>query len=118
MSDRSAPTGLAAALARRSSARARLFGTLEQVQTKLNPISLAQDAVEGVAANLVRDTVDTVRARPRAVIATATVALLFLARKPLGRLLKNGAGHATAVVPTSLKARRKMGRAPQKGSSK
>lgn len=118
MNEPALPAALTEAEARSESARTRLFDTLGQVQEKLNPMALAQEAVESVAANVVRDTVDTVRARPKAMAAAAGVALLFLARKPLGRLLWRGAKHATATVPASLKAKAKTGPAPKKGSSK
>ena len=105
MSDASPPT-LAEAEARSRNARERLLGTLGQMQHKLNPMALAQDAVESVATNMMRDTVETVRARPRTMAMAAGAALLFMARKPIARLLWNGAKHATAAVPASLKARR------------
>lgn len=98
---------LAEAEARSRNARARLFGTLGQMHEKLNPMTLAQDAVESVATNMMRDTVETVRARPRTMAMAAGAALLFMARKPLARLLWKGAKHATATVPASLKARAK-----------
>jgi hypothetical protein len=101
------PPALAEAEARSRHARERLLGTLGQVQEKLNPIALAQDAVENVAANVVRDTVETVRSRPRTMALAAGAAILFMARKPLGRLLWQGTKHATATVPASLKARAK-----------
>jgi hypothetical protein len=106
MNDTPTPT-LAEAEARSRHARERLLGTLGQFHEKLNPMALAQGAVENVAANVVRDTVETVRSRPRTMALAAGAAVLFLARKPLGRLLWKGTKHATATVPASLKARAK-----------
>jgi hypothetical protein len=114
MSDTPLPPALLEAVARSRNARERLFGTLGQMQEKLNPMALAQGAVESVAINVVRDTVETVRARPRTMAVAAGAALLFMVRKPLARLLWKGARNATATVPASLKARAKR----KKGSSK
>ncbi len=110
------PPALAEAEARSRNARDRLLGTLGQIQDRLNPMTLAQGAVESVAINVVRDTVETVRSRPRAMAMAAGAALLFMARKPIARLLWRGTRHATAAVPASLKARR--ARRATKGSSK
>jgi hypothetical protein len=109
MSDSPLPPALIEAEARSLSARTRLLGTLGQVQEKLNPLALAQDAVENVAASVMRDTVETVRTRPKAMAAAAAVAVLFMARKPLARLLWKGGKHATAAAATSLKPKPKPG---------
>ncbi|WP_343519835.1 hypothetical protein [Sphingomonas sp.] len=111
MNDDQLPAPLLEARARSQSARQRLFGTLDEMQGKLNPVTLAQDAVETVASGLVRDGIETVRKRPKAIAAAAGLAVLFMARKPLARLLWTGAKHATAAVPKSLKR-------SKKGSSK
>lgn len=95
---------VAEAEARSRAARARLFDTLGQVQHKLNPVTLAQDAVENVANNMMRDTVETVRARPKAVAAAAGIAALLLFRKPIAHVVRKGAKHATADRTASLKA--------------
>ncbi len=113
------PTELIEAEARSRNARARLLGTLGRVQDKLNPMALAQDAVENVAIGVARDTVATVRAHPRTVATVAGAALLFLARRPIARLLVGG---ATAAAKASLKKRRaapksKTKTRPKKGSS-
>ncbi|HEV7289916.1 hypothetical protein [Sphingomonas sp.] len=96
------PPDLTEAEARSRNARDRLFGTLGRMQHKLNPMALAQDAVENVAIGVARDTVATVRANPRTVAAVAGAAVLFLARRPLARLLVGG---ATAAAKASLKKR-------------
>lgn len=97
---------VAEAAARSRHARERLFATLGQVQGKLNPMALAQDAVENVAIGVVRDTVATVKARPRIVAAVTGAALLFAARRPLARLLGFGARRATSKAQASLKRRK------------
>lgn len=101
MNDPQAMT-LVAAEARRGEARARLLQTLGEVQQKLNPVTLAQDAVENVAGNVMREAVETVRTRPALVASAAGAFTLFLARKPLARLLRQRKRHATAIDPTSL----------------
>ncbi|MEG3179930.1 phosphatase [Sphingomonas sp. LT1P40] len=115
MTNETLPPALIEAEARSRSARERLFGTLDEVQVKLNPLTLAQDAVGTVANGLIRDGIDTVRTRPKAMTAAAGLAILFMARKPLAKLLWKGAKHATTTVPASLKARAKN---PKKGSGK
>lgn len=95
-----------AAQQRAENARTRLLATLGQVQDKMHPMTLAQDAVENVALGVMRDTVETVRARPRTMAAAAGLAVLFMARKPLARLFWSGAKNATAAGSASLKARR------------
>lgn len=107
MSDEPLPPELSEAQARSQNARQRLLGTLGEMQTRINPVTLAQDAVETVATGLMRDSIRTVRARPGAIAAAAGVAVLFMARKPLARWLWRGAKHATAAVPKSLKRSKK-----------
>ena len=107
MTDASPPPALIDARARSDNARQRLFGTLDEMQARLNPVTLAQDAVETVASGLVRDGIRTVRARPKAIAAAAGLAVLFMARKPLARLLWRGAKHATAAGARSLKRSKK-----------
>lgn len=89
---------LAQAEARSRHARQRLIDTVHQVQDKLNPRTLAQDAVENGLA--------TVRARPEATAAAAAVALLFIVRKPLAGLVWRGVRHATGAATASFKTRR------------
>jgi hypothetical protein len=103
VNDSHTPT-LATAEARRREARARLLATLGEAQTKLNPVTLAQDAVGNAANNVMRETVETVRTRPKLVASAAGMLALFLARKPLIRLLRQGRRDATAIDPTSLTA--------------
>lgn len=107
MSDDQLPVPLLEAQARARAARQRLFGTLDEMQGRLNPVTLAQDAVENVAGRLLRDGVETVRSRPKAIAAAAGIAVLFMARKPLARLLWKGTKHATAAGAKSLKSRQR-----------
>lgn len=62
-------------------ARARLFATLGEVQQRLKPTNIAQDAVETAAqgvASVARKGAETVRTRPWAVAAVAgTIGLVF-----------------------------------------
>ncbi|PKP90406.1 MAG: hypothetical protein CVT77_15165 [Alphaproteobacteria bacterium HGW-Alphaproteobacteria-16] len=123
MSDRPPPPSLAEAEARSRHARARLFGTLEQVQHKLNPMALAQGAVENVAIGVFRDGTRVVRERPGAIASAAALAVLFLVRRPLGRLIWRNSARATTARPASLKTRQPAlksdkSRHPKKGSSK
>ena len=107
MSDDQFPVSLLEAQARARSARQRLFGTLDEMQGRLNPVTLAQDAVENVAGRLLRDGVRTVRSRPKAIAAAAGLVVLFMARKPLARLLWSGTKRATAAGAKSLKRTKK-----------
>lgn len=107
MSDDQIPVSLLEAQARSRSARQRLLGTLDEMQGRLNPVTLAQDAVENVAGRLLRDSVETVRSRPKVIAAAAGLAVLFMARKPLARLLWQGTKRATAAGAKSLKRSRK-----------
>lgn len=123
MTDQPPPPSLAEAEARSRHARARLFGTLEQVQQKLNPLALAQDAVENVAIGVFRDGARVVRERPRTMVTAAALAVLFMVRRPLGRLIWRGTVRATTARPASLKSRQagsnaEKSRHPKKGSSK
>ena len=107
MSDDRLPVSLLEARARSQNARQRLLGTLDEMQGKLNPVTLAQDAVENVAGRLMRDSVQAVRARPKAIAAAAGLAVLFMARKPLAKLLWSGTKRATAAGAKSLKRSKK-----------
>lgn len=105
MNDLPTISALSEAEARSRHARERLFATLGEVKAKLNPKTLAQDTMGNVANNVVRDTVETVRARPGAVAAAVGVAALFLTRKPLARLIWRGSKSAAATVSASLEGR-------------
>ena len=111
------PHDVAAAKARAEAARARLFGTLGQVQTRLKPANLAQDAVDSAAqgvASVARKGVDAARARPVAAAGIVGAIGLFLARGWIGNMLSRK--DETSALPEGLKTKR----APRasKGSSK
>lgn len=79
-------------------ARARLMDTAHDLQARLKPKTLAQNAWEGAkekGADLAEDAVDAVRKRPIAATGIVAAIALFLAREPLkdlaGRLVGNGA---------------------------
>jgi ElaB/YqjD/DUF883 family membrane-anchored ribosome-binding protein len=69
-------------------ARRRLDSTLVALQQRLHPKSLATEAWDGVkekSNDLAEGALDTVRQRPGAVSVALGAAVLFLARKPIGR---------------------------------
>lgn len=94
----SAPT-LLAAEAQREAAKAQFLATLEEAKQKLNPAHLAQNAVDNVKDSVVRNTLETVRTKPGTVAAVAGAAILFLARKPLARLVRPADDHTTYAEP-------------------
>ena len=104
---------IAAARIKADKARAQLMETARELQERLSPAVLAQNAWEGAkskGADLAEDAVDAVRKRPA--IATGVVAALtlFLAREPLldaGRKLSGG-------VKGKRKAKKKTAKADNK----
>jgi hypothetical protein len=100
------PPELVAADARRGNARQRLSGTVERLQARLNPLAMAQGAVERVAVGIMQDGVQAARERPRLVAAGAGLLGLLLLRKPLSRLFVRGARHATTARSNGLKSKR------------
>ncbi|MEZ0242025.1 MAG: DUF3618 domain-containing protein [Sphingomonas sp.] len=103
------PAHVAAAEARIGEARERLLGTLGELQQRLRPSTLAQDAVESAAhgvATVARRGANAVRKRPLAVAALAGTIGLFMARGVIGDIIK---GDATTAKPDSLKTRRAKG---------
>ena len=69
-------------------ARRRLDSTLVALQQRLHPKSLATEAWDGVkekSNDLAEGALGAVRERPGAVSLAVGAAVLFLARKPLGR---------------------------------
>jgi hypothetical protein len=66
--------------------RARLMATAHELQERLNPKTMARDAIQGAkekGADLAEDAVDAVRTHPRAAGGAAAALALFLARQPL-----------------------------------
>lgn len=69
-------------------ARRRLDSTLVALQQRLHPKTLATEAWDGVkekSNDLAEGAMDAVKQRPGAVSIAVGAAVLFLARKPLGR---------------------------------
>ena len=67
-------------------ARARMMSSAHELQERLSPRVLAQNAWEGAkmkGADLAEDAVDAVRRRPAAAGSVAAALILFLARHPL-----------------------------------
>jgi ElaB/YqjD/DUF883 family membrane-anchored ribosome-binding protein len=82
---------LLAAEAQVQAARARLFSTLGEVQERLKPANLAQDAVDTAAqgiASTARKGAEAVRSRPFAAAAIAGTVGLVLARGWIADLLR------------------------------
>jgi ElaB/YqjD/DUF883 family membrane-anchored ribosome-binding protein len=116
------PEHVSDAQARIDEARARFLGTLGEVQTRLSPSNLAQDAVESAAqsvASAVRKGTDAVRSRPLAVAGAAGAIGLVLARGWIADILKGRKRRETPAPADSLKPKRapkNAGRA-KKGSA-
>lgn len=71
---------------RADQAQHRLMQTLHELQARLAPKTLVQNAWEGAkvkGADLAEDAVDAVRKRPVAATGIAAAVALFLAREPL-----------------------------------
>ena len=77
---------IAAARINAERARARMMSSAHELQERLSPRVLAQNAWEGAkmkGADLAEDAVDAVRRRPAAAGSVAAALILFLARHPL-----------------------------------
>ena len=103
---------------RAEQARYRMMDTLQELQQKIAPKTLARDAWEGAkskGADLAEDAVDAVRKRPIATTGAVAAVAMFLAREPLmdlaGRLW-NG-----KPKPEKKKKRKKKKDEPQAGSN-
>lgn len=100
------PHDIAAAEARIHAARARLMGTLGEVQQRLRPSHLAQDAVESAAqgvATIARRSAEAVRTRPLAVAAFAGTVGLVMARGWIAGIVTGRRRNETAADPEGLK---------------
>ena len=78
-------------------ARARLAGTVHELQSRLAPAKLLDDAVETVrsgATELAHTTADAARRRPQAATAALGVGVLLVLRRPLWRLVRRVTGRA------------------------
>jgi len=110
-------TDLASAKVRAQEARARLAETLVDLQARLNPKALAREAVgelKEAAQEIARDGLDNLKRHPLTLAGTAAAVGLFLARGPIGQLIK-GDGDETPAPPASLNPKR--ARARRKGPS-
>ena len=77
---------VAAARIEAERARARLMETARELQDRLSPATLAQNAWEGAkskGADLAEEAVDAVRRRPAIASGVVAAIALFLAREPL-----------------------------------
>lgn len=89
-------------------ARARLMDSAHDLQSRLSPRTLAQNAWEGAkvkGADMAETAVDAVRERPVAVGGVAAAIALFLARKPLkslaGKLMGSDSTEGDVTVSAS-----------------
>ncbi len=76
-------------------ARARLAGTAQQLQSRLAPSRLLDDAVENVrsgATELAQTTADAARRRPHVAVVAGAVGLALVAHRPLWRLARRLTG--------------------------
>lgn len=94
--------------ARIREARQRLFSTIGEIQDRLRPSVLAQDAVGSAAqglASVARKGAAAIRKRPVAVAAFAGAIGLAMARGLIGDLFRNRGRNETSVPPAGLKPR-------------
>ena len=90
-----------------TAARARLFGTVAELQDRLKPANLAQNALDSATqgvSSAARKGVAAARERPLAVAAATGAIGLFLARGWIGRRLFGR--DETSDADTGLKSKR------------
>ncbi|WP_298811022.1 DUF3618 domain-containing protein [uncultured Sphingomonas sp.] len=100
------PADVAAAEARAAEARARLNGTVEQLQEQLAPRKLARTAADNVtegAQLAARASVKTAMRNPSAVTGGVAAVVLLLCRKPLMRALGLSKRPPSAAKPPHLR---------------
>ena len=86
-----APGLLGRAEADVADARAQLMETVEEIQARLAPAHLIDEAIGGVKArsvDLAESAGEVVRDRPGTVAASAAGVALLLARRPIGRMVR------------------------------
>ncbi|MES2055754.1 MAG: DUF3618 domain-containing protein [Pseudomonadota bacterium] len=102
---------LAFARMRSAEARQRLAGTLVELQARLNPKALAREAIQELkeaGQEVVREGLETAKRHPLTLAGAATAVGIFLARKPLSKLISEFSDtgetseDATPAPPTSL----------------
>lgn len=117
----SGPPDISLAEARVKAARARMLSTLGEVQDRLKPSHLAQDAVEGAVrsfASVARKGREAVRGRPLTVAAITGAIGLVMARGWIGDIIGGRRNkHETPETPKGLKRQRKPAKTA-KGHSK
>lgn len=104
------PDDLELAQARIEQSRARLLRTLGQVQTRLKPANLAQEAVDGAVsgvASVARKGVATVRSKPLAAAGIAGLIGLVMARGWIKDIVKKR--HETPAPSAGLKRKASKG---------
>ena len=113
----SGPPDLLLAQANAKAARARLLGTLGEVQSRLKPSNLAQDAVESAAqgvASVARKGAEAVRRRPFAVAAITGAIGLVMARGWIGDIVgRRKRKHETTPSSDGLKRGAKPAKTPK-----
>lgn len=98
---REAPEVTAARL-EAESARARLMGTAQRLQTRISPGTIASNAWQDAkdkGADLAENAVDAVRKRPVAATGVVAAIALFLAREPLMELAGKVTNKMRAKAP-------------------
>lgn len=103
---------VAAARIEAARARARLMDTARELQDRLSPGTLAQNAWAGAkskGADLAEDAVDAVKRRPAIAGGVVAALALFLAREPLMDM----AGKLAGEVGTRRKARKAKASPPK-----
>src|SRR3990170_8776751 len=104
---------VAAARIKAEKARAELMATAQELQQRLSPAVLAQNAWEGAkskGADLAEDAVDAVRSRPAIAGGIVAALALFLAREPL----MDAASKLASGAKTKRKARKAKAPKPPK----
>jgi hypothetical protein len=107
------PPQVAAARIKAEKARAQLMETAQELQQRLSPAVLAQNAWEGAkskGADLAEDAVDAVRSRPAIAGGIVAALALFLAREPL----MDAASKLASGAKTKRKARKAKAPKPPK----
>jgi hypothetical protein len=94
---------LAFAKMRSAEARERLAGTLVELQARLNPKALARDALQELketGQEMAREGLEAAKRHPLSLAGAATAVGIFLARKPLSKLIREfGDAPSEAAIP-------------------
>ncbi len=100
-----------AAQAQVDAARLRLSATVEEIQLRINPRTLLDEAITEVrtrSSDLAQTAADTVREQPAVVAAGAASVGLVLFRKPLGRLFRKITGRTKETPAPARRSPRKL----------